>query len=97
MDSQTRESKNVCARVRRRELLALAEAEEERTKLVLGAQGFCLCSGRTVSDKDELARRPVGDEIGVLQPSEGFDEQAEILLPRDPANVEDDEFAWPSS
>lgn len=96
-DSQAREREDVCARVRRCELLALAEAEEERAELVLGAQGLCLCSRRTIANKDELASRPVGGEVGVLQSSEGFDEQAEVLLPRDSADVEDDELAWTRS
>lgn len=96
-DPQAWEREDVCARVRRCELLAFAEAEEKRVELVLGAQGFCLGSRRTVADKDELARRPVGGEIGVLQPSEGFDKQAEILFPGDPADIEDDELAWTRS
>ena len=91
--AQTWEGENVGARVRRRELLALLEAKEESVEPVRRTQALDLGPRRPVADEDELACRPASRQVGLLEPARGVDEQAQVLLPRDAADVEDGELA----
>jgi hypothetical protein len=76
-----RESKNVCTSIGSRELLPLPVAHEDGVEPVFRAQRLQLGPRRSITNKDELARRPRSILARLLQSLERLDEQAKVLLP----------------
>lgn len=86
-NSPAGERENIRTRVSRRELTALAVPHEDGIESVTCAKNLQLRSTWSIPDEYQLARRSSSIFRSHLKSSCGLDEQAEVLFPRDPADV----------